>query len=101
MFSVSCTFRLPCSQMIEHVGQHARAVAMSDDEHVRGRRASGQVDHVRHAPRLLVGLDDADGLGGDGLLRLIGGGADVVRAVDARQADERVAERPGAGRLLA
>ena len=46
----------------------------------------------------LVAADDAHGLGGDRLLRLIGGRADVVRAVDAGQRHEIVGECPGRAR---
>ena len=88
MFSVSCTFRLSLAQVVEHMRQHARPVAVADHEHVRRRRSLGQIDDVGHPAGLLEPADDADGLGGDRLLRLIGRRADVVRAVDARQADE-------------
>ena len=85
MFSVSWTLRFACAQVVEDVREHARAIAVADDQHVRRRRARGQVDDVRDAAGLLVAADDADGLGGDRFLRLIGRGADVMRAVDAGQ----------------
>ena len=88
MFSVSCTFRLRLAQVVEHVREHARAVAVAHDEHVRRRRPRREVHDVRHPAGLLVAADDADGLGGNRLLRLVGGRADVMRAVDARQRDQ-------------
>ena len=77
--------------VIEHVRQHAGTVAVPDDQHVRRRRLLGQVDDVRHLAGVLVRGDDAHGLGGDGFLRLVGRRADVMRAVDARQRQQRVA----------
>src|SRR5215831_777347 len=50
------------------------------------------VDGVRRLAVGHEGLNDADGLGRDGFLRLIGRRADVMRAVDARRADDRVGE---------
>ena len=79
------------AQLVEDVRQHAGLVAVAHDEHVRGRRPRGEVHEVRHLPCRLKVRDDAHGLGGDGLLRLLGGRADVVRAVDVRQVEQRVA----------
>ena len=76
--------------MVEDVREHAGTIAVADDEHVRGGRAARQVDHVRHPAGLLVAADDPDGLGGNRLLRLVGRRADVVRAVDPRQRDQRI-----------
>ena len=82
-------------QVVEHVGQHAGAIAMPHDQHVRRRRALREVDDVRHPAGLLVGADDADRLGGDGFLRLIGRRADVMRAVDARAARHELGRELG------
>ena len=83
-FSVSCT--LICRpQLVEDVREHAGAIAVAHDQPVRRRRARREVHHVRHAAGLLK-THDADRLGGDRLLRLVGRGADVVGAVDAGSA---------------
>ena len=84
-FSVSWTLRLPRAQVVEHVREHTRPVAVPHDQPVRGRRARRQVDDVRDLAGLRVDADDAHRLGGDRLLRLIGRRADVMRAVDVRQ----------------
>ena len=71
-----------------------------------GRRAcaspgsAGEVHDVRDAAGLLERPDDPDGLGRDRLLRLVGGRADVVRAVDAGQLEDRQAEVGRRGRRL-
>src|SRR5687767_7854819 len=51
-------------QVVEHVGQHPRTIAVPHHEHVRGRRAAGEIDDVRHAAGLLVAADDAHRLRG-------------------------------------
>ena len=81
------------AQPIEDVRQHAGLVAMPHDEHVRRRRLLGEVDDVRHAAGLEKRPDDAHGFRGDGFLRLIGGRADVMRADDVRQRQDRIVER--------
>src|SRR6185503_11020153 len=91
---------LALAQVVENVRQHARPIAMPDDEHVRRRRLLRKVDDVRHLAGVLVGRDDPDRLGGDGVLRLIGRRADVVGAVDVLERGDRVLEFAGAaGRL--
>ena len=90
------------AQALERMREHAWTVLVAHHQHVRGRRLPAQVHHVRHAPGAHVGLDDPHRLVRDRLLRLLGRGADVVRAVDAGQPDERVREFAGRhGRLLA
>ena len=84
MFSVSCTLRL-AGAVVEHVRQHAGAIAVPDDQHVRRGRARRKVHDVRHLAGFLVAADDPDRLGRDRFLRLVGRRADVVRAVDVRQ----------------
>ena len=100
MFSVSWTLMPLAAQVLEHVGEDARPVAMADDEHVGRRRPPGEVDDVRDPPRLLERADDADRLGGDRLLRLLGGRADVVRPVDPGQPEQRQVELGGPGGRL-
>ena len=59
------------------------------------------VADVGRPPRFLERADDAHRLGGDGLLGLVGGRADVVRAVDVRKVHDGVGEIPlWARRLL-
>ena len=89
MFSVSCTLRFRARRQIEDVREHARPIAVAHDQHVRRRRPPREVDDVGHAAGLLERADDAHRFGGDRFLRLIGGRADVVRAVDAGQRRER------------
>src|SRR5438874_1912316 len=66
---------------------------MPDDDLEAGGRARAQVDGVGDMAALEEAFDDPDRLIGDGLLRLVGGGADVMRAVDARQLSDRIGER--------
>ena len=70
------------ADLVHHVSEDADAVVMADDELPLRGRAGGEVDAVRDGAGFDVGLDDADGLLGDGRLRLFGGRADVVRAVE-------------------
>ena len=81
----------PRPQVLEDVREHAGTVAVTHDQQVRRRRPRREVHDVGHLAGVLERRDDADGLGGDGLLRLIGGRADVVRPVDVRQTDDRIA----------
>jgi hypothetical protein len=85
----------------EDVSQHAGPVPVSDRQHMRGRAASEPVDHIGHFARGLKGPDDTDDLMGDRDLRLLGGRADVVGAVDAGRLHDGVGKpaRP-AGRLV-
>ena len=91
---------LAAAQVIEDVGQHAGTIAVADDEHVRRRRFLRQVHDVGHLAGVLVAADDAHRLGGDRFLRLIGRRADVMRAVDVLQRDDRIRELAGRGRRL-
>ena len=85
MFSVSCTLRLRRRRWLKTCASTpGRSRCRTTSMCVAGVRLR-QVDDVRHAAGLLVAADDADRLGGNRFLRLIGGRADVVRAVDAGQ----------------
>ncbi len=55
---------------------------MPDNQHSRGRGLLGEIDDVRNLPGFGKCPDDPDGLGGDGLLCLLGGRTDVMRAND-------------------
>ena len=81
------------AQVLEDVGEHARPVAMADDQHVGRRRPPRQVHDVRDPPGLLERADDADRLRGDRLLRLLRRGADVVGAVHPGLLEQRHRER--------
>src|SRR5918995_5960245 len=48
-------------QPIEHVREHARPIAMTDHQHVSGRRLSSEVHYVRHPARVLERPHDANG----------------------------------------
>ena len=81
--------------------EDADTVAVADGKDVRRRRAAREVDGVRDFSRRGEGRDDSHGLVRDGVLCLLGRGADVVRADDARDLHDVVLE--GAvppGRLL-
>ena len=74
---------------------------MPHDEHVRGRRRGRKIDGVRHPAGFLVRTDDTRGFSGDGVLRLLGRGADVMGADHVRQLRQRIAELTGGpGRLV-
>ena len=83
------------ADLVHDVSEHADAVVMADDELPLGGRAGGEVDAVRDGAGFDVGLDDADGLVGDGRLRLFGGRADVMRAVEIDVVENRVGEFAG------
>ena len=100
-FSVSRTLIPRREQTLEDVREDTRPVPVANDEQVAGRRPRRQIDDVRNPPGLAERPDDADGLGGDRLLSLFRGRPDVVRAVDARQIQERQVEFAGPGRRLA
>src|SRR5215510_12353205 len=68
---------------------------MSDDQQMGRGSMVGQVDYIRDFAGLFETADYADGLGGDGLLRLIGRSADVVRAVYVLQFHNFVCEIAG------
>ena len=88
------------AQLGEHVREHAGPVLVPHDQHVGRRRRPCQVHHVGHAAGVLERADDADGLAGDGVLRLSGRRTDVVGAVDAGQLHDVIGERArGAGRF--
>ena len=70
-------------------------MTVPDDQHMRGGGSPSEVDDVGHPARLFVAANDADRFGRNRFLRLIGGGADVVRAVHVRHPDQGV--REGAG----
>src|SRR5262245_65443296 len=55
----------------------------------------GQIDDVRNLAGFFERADDANGLSGDSLLRLIGRSADVMRAVNVRQRYDLVVEVAG------
>ena len=87
--------------MVEDVREHARPIAMAHDQHVRRRRPRREVDDVGDPAGVLEAADDANGFGGDRLLRLICRRADVVRAVDVRRArPDRLRIAGRRGRLL-
>ena len=82
------------AQLVEHVRQHAGTIAVPHDQAVRRRRTRREIHDVRDPPGFRVDADDAHGFGGDGLLRLFGGRADVMRAVDVRERGDRRGEGP-------
>ena len=80
------------AQSFEHMREHAGLVAMPHDEHVRRRGLLRQVHDVGHPAGCDERPDDADRFGRNRLLRLIGGGADVMRADDVRQRQDRIVD---------
>ena len=70
------------AKLFEHMRQHARPIAVPDDEHVRGRGPLRQIHDVRNSAGFEKGLDHPDRLGGDGVLCLIGRCPDVMRSDD-------------------
>ena len=87
-------------QAVEDRGEDADAVVVAHRDEVGRERLLREVHDVRGAARLLVEADDADGLCGDGLLRLLGRGADVVGADDAGEGEDRRVDRAAAARGL-
>ena len=85
---------------VEDVGEHAGPIEVSDRKQFGRGRGGGAVDAVGGLAGRVEDLDDADGLGGDRVLGLIGRGADVVRAVDAGQRDDGIRELAGRARGL-
>ena len=81
-------------QHLEHVRQHAGTIVVPHREHVRRRASRQPVDAVGHDPRMQELLHDVDDLVRDRHLRLVGGGTDVMGAVDARQLHHRRARSP-------
>ena len=77
--------------------EHAGAIAVPHDQHVRGRRSPGKVHDVGHLPGFLEAPDDPHGLCRNGFLRLVRGRADVVCAVDAWQPDEIIVKLADSG----
>jgi hypothetical protein len=85
---------------IEHTGQHAGPVQVPHHQRARCRSLARQVHHIGHLPGIAEGLNDAHRLRCDGFLRLLGGGADVVRPVDQIELGDRVGEFARAARRL-
>ena len=65
---------------------------MTHDELPLRRRARGQVHAIQHHAGPDKRLDDADGLIGNRFLRLLGRGANVVRAPEVGQVEDRIIE---------
>ncbi len=86
------------SQALEHMCEHTRSIAMSNDEDVGRGGFQREVHHVRHFSGRLVADDHADGFRGDGFLCLIGRSADMRRAVHVRHRHDRADEIGGSGR---
>jgi hypothetical protein len=83
------------ADLVHDMSEHTNAVVMADDELPFRGRAGGEVDAVRDGAGGGVGLDDADGFLGDGLLGLLGGSADVMGAVEIGVVEDRVGEVAG------
>ncbi len=73
------------AKLLEDMREHARLVAVTHDEHVRGRRCFARFTTFGTRPVSINGRDNPDRLGGDGFLRLIGRCADVMRSDDTGQ----------------